>query len=295
MRILSSSRLSPPEFVQPKKVSALHHVRRMRGSSQSHLMLCSDGNMYVVKFRNNPQHGRVLCNEMLGTCLARCVGLPVPAFAIVDVKESLIRNNPALSVGLPGNAISAEPGLQFGSRHVLANLHGEAFDLFPSKALHRVRNLRAFAGAWLFDRWVCNGDARQAVFWKHNWSQQYTVVFIDQGNCFGADNWGMPEHLLRGVYSNLEVYRNIKHGQQFSPWLARILEFAPAAIREICNAIPPQWYDGEKRELQELVERLAERRTRVSRDLQACGEFPLSLFQRWCGNLDHPLESVHAK
>jgi hypothetical protein len=28
------------------------------------MMRCSDGNFYVVKFRNNPQHFRVLANEL---------------------------------------------------------------------------------------------------------------------------------------------------------------------------------------------------------------------------------------
>ena len=32
-------------------------------------MRCSDGHFYVVKFRNNPQHLRVLANEMLGAML----------------------------------------------------------------------------------------------------------------------------------------------------------------------------------------------------------------------------------
>ena len=51
-------------------VTAVQHVRRMRGGAQGHLMRCADGNFYVVKFRNNPQHLRVLANELLGTRLA---------------------------------------------------------------------------------------------------------------------------------------------------------------------------------------------------------------------------------
>jgi hypothetical protein len=47
----------------------VQHVRRMRGGSQSHLMRASDGHFYVVKFQNNPQHLRVLANEMFATRL----------------------------------------------------------------------------------------------------------------------------------------------------------------------------------------------------------------------------------
>ena len=41
-------------------------------------MLCADGNLWVVKFRNNPQGSRVLANELIATKLAEAVGLPVP-------------------------------------------------------------------------------------------------------------------------------------------------------------------------------------------------------------------------
>jgi hypothetical protein len=46
-------------------VLAVEHIRRMRGGAQSHLMRCDDGGYYVVKFQNNPQHLRILANEML--------------------------------------------------------------------------------------------------------------------------------------------------------------------------------------------------------------------------------------
>ncbi|HEX8892672.1 MAG TPA: hypothetical protein VF783_05080, partial [Terriglobales bacterium] len=38
-----------------------------RDDVKSHLMRCSDGNFYVVKFQNNPQQTRVLANDCLGT------------------------------------------------------------------------------------------------------------------------------------------------------------------------------------------------------------------------------------
>ena len=48
-------------------------------------MRCDDGHYYVVKFRNNPQHERVLANEFLATRLAERVGLPVPVAEVVEV------------------------------------------------------------------------------------------------------------------------------------------------------------------------------------------------------------------
>ena len=49
---------------------AVEHVRRMRGGAQAHLMRCDDDGYYIVKFQNNPQHLRILANEMLGTLRA---------------------------------------------------------------------------------------------------------------------------------------------------------------------------------------------------------------------------------
>src|SRR5437879_911271 len=67
--------------------TAVQHVKRMRGGAQSHLMRCDDGHYYVVKFRNNPQHERVLANEFLATRLAERVGLPVPSSAVAAVRR----------------------------------------------------------------------------------------------------------------------------------------------------------------------------------------------------------------
>jgi glutathione synthase/RimK-type ligase-like ATP-grasp enzyme len=69
---------------------AVQHIRRMRGGSQAHLMRASDGHYFVVKFQNNPQHIRVLANEMFATRLAQCLGLPVPRVEVIEVSDWLV-------------------------------------------------------------------------------------------------------------------------------------------------------------------------------------------------------------
>ncbi|HEY6267870.1 MAG TPA: HipA family kinase [Candidatus Acidoferrum sp.] len=80
---------------------ALEQIRRMRGGAQSHLMRCDDGFYYVVKFQNNPQHRRILVNELLGTRLAARLGLPTVPVEIVAVSQELIRLTPELAMELP--------------------------------------------------------------------------------------------------------------------------------------------------------------------------------------------------
>ena len=66
-------------------VRAVECIRRLRGGSQPYLLRAEDGGNYVVKFRNNPQHVRVLANEMLAGRLATLIGLPIPDVAFVEV------------------------------------------------------------------------------------------------------------------------------------------------------------------------------------------------------------------
>src|SRR2546427_12143856 len=82
----------------PQMVRAVEHIRRMRGGAQSHLLRCSDGRYYVVKFQNNPQHRRILVNELMGTKVASLLGLPTRVAAIIEVSEELIGLTPDLCV-----------------------------------------------------------------------------------------------------------------------------------------------------------------------------------------------------
>src|SRR5258708_20185395 len=117
----------------------------MRGGAQGHLMRWCDGYFYVVKFRNNPQHLRVLANEMLGTRLAERVGLPVPVTEVVEVNDWLIKPSPELNIQLAGNVIACEPGLQFGSRYVVNPIEGRVVDWLPIELFDRLSILDAFA------------------------------------------------------------------------------------------------------------------------------------------------------
>jgi hypothetical protein len=99
----------------PEMKRALEQIRRMRGGAQSHLMRCADEHHYVVKFQNNPQHPRVLVNEMLGARLAQRLGLPTTPVEITDVSEDLIRLTAELCMEMPRQRIPCRPGPQFGS------------------------------------------------------------------------------------------------------------------------------------------------------------------------------------
>ena len=72
-------------------ISAVQHIRPLRGGAQSHLLRASDGNCYVTKFQNNPQHIRVLANEMFATRLGLRLGLPMPQVEVIEVSSVAYR------------------------------------------------------------------------------------------------------------------------------------------------------------------------------------------------------------
>jgi hypothetical protein len=126
----------------------------MRGGAQSHLMRCSDGQYYVVKFQNNPQHRRVLVNELLGTRLASRLGLPTAPVEVVEVRSELIRLTPDLYIELPRSRPPVCAGLQFASRYPGDPRQLTLHDFLPDELLRGVVNLHDFAGMLVFDKWT---------------------------------------------------------------------------------------------------------------------------------------------
>ena len=181
-------------------VLAVQAIRRMRGGAQSQLMLGADGKLWVVKFQNNPQHLRVLANELIATRLAGAVGLTVPVTDVVEVTEWLIANSAEMQVELArGGRERYKAGLQFGSRFVGGLMPGQVVDYLPELQLREVRNLAEFAGMLCVDKWAGNCNGRQAVFERKPRERRYRATFIDQGFCFNAGEWTFPDTPLRGV------------------------------------------------------------------------------------------------
>jgi hypothetical protein len=243
---------------------AVEHIRRMRGGAQSHLMRCDDGAYYVVKFQNNPQHIRILANEMLGTRLAARLGLPAPQAEVVEVTAELIALTADLVMQLGVGRTPCRAGKQFGSRYPGHPARVVVHDFLPDEPLRDVENLSDFAGMLVFDKWTCNTNGRQAIFFCEPGRSRRQACMIDQGFCFNAGEWNFPDAPLRGLYLRHRVYEHVTGLDSFEPWLGRIEQrMGPEILGEIAEEIPPEWYHHELDELQELLARLEQRRARV--------------------------------
>ena len=245
-------------------VLAVQAIRRMRGGAQSQLMLGADGKLWVVKFQNNPQHVRVLANELIATRLAEALGLTVPATDVVEVTDWLVANTLDMTVD-KGRGVKARcaAGLQFGSRFVGGLMPGQVMDYLPEGQLEEVRNLREFAGMLCVDKWTGNCNGRQAVFERKARERKYRATFIDQGYCFNAGDWTFPDSPLRGVYARNSVYVGVTGWASFEPWLSRLEGLDETKLWTIAEAVPPEWYGGDPGEIERLMQKLMERRGRV--------------------------------
>lgn len=244
-------------------VRAIQQIRKMRGGAQSHLMLGEDGNAWVVKFQNNPQHLRVLPNELLATRLAGLIGLTVPACEVMEVSPWLIERTPELEMELGERREPCRPGLHFGSQLVGGLMPGHVADYLPEPQLSEVRNLSEFAGVLALDKWTCNANGRQALFHRKGREKRYSATFIDQGFCFNAGEWRFIDAPLRGVYARNLVYSEVRGWDNFEPWLTRIEELEPERIWALVETVPPEWYEGNAEVLEHLMQKLIERRTQV--------------------------------
>jgi len=142
-------------------ISAVQHLRPLRGGAQAHLLRAFDGACYVTKFQNNPQHIRVLANEMFATNLGRALGLPMPRVEVIGVSDWLIERTEDLRISVGGAKIPCQSGKQLGSLYVDSDSPGMTLDYLPRELLQSVRNLSDFARVLVLDKWTCKSEPKR--------------------------------------------------------------------------------------------------------------------------------------
>jgi hypothetical protein len=99
-------------------ICAVQQLRSLRGGAQAHLLRADDGRCNVTKFQYNPQHVRVLANEMLASNLELALGLPLPRVEVIEVSDWLIEHTEDLRIRLAGTKLLCQSGKQLGSLYV---------------------------------------------------------------------------------------------------------------------------------------------------------------------------------
>lgn len=263
---------------------AVECIRRMRGGSQPFLMGCDDGETYVVKFRNNPQHVRILANELLASRLAALIRLPVPRRAFVHVSQSLISGTPLLKFETPGREEQCASGLHFGSRFPGTPSRTLVVDFLPDRLLRRVVNLAPiFLGAYVLDKWTCNCDGRQVIFYRtiDQSGNRYSATLIDHGFCFNDGEWNFPDSPIRSFYPRRLVYESVRGVKSFEPYLSRIENIEASELEECLREVPREWCGDDPDQIARLAEQLYQRRRRLRQLIIDAKESSLRPFPNW--------------
>jgi hypothetical protein len=185
----------------------------------------------------------------------------MPRVRVIEVSEWLIEHTPELRIQLAGTQMRCQSGKQFASLYVHQDGSGLIFDYLPREMLEKVRNIVDFARVLVLDKWTCNCDGRQAVFSRKTpRRRRYTATFIDQGYCFNAGEWTFADYPLRGVYANNCVYEGVTGWEAFEPALTRAESMDAGSIWQCANAIPEEWYEGDRASLERVVGELSNRR-----------------------------------
>jgi len=268
---------------------AVRHIRKMRGGAQSHLLQADDGCWYVVKFRNNPQHRRILINELIASAFLEYLKITSPPTALIKVTEGFLGENPDVHLTLGTRRVEVEPGWHFGSRYPGDPDRLAVYDFLPDSLLTGVANLDDFRGVLVFDKWVGNADGRQCIFYRANVSEPRSVGkrpafiarMIDHGFAFNGPNWDFCDSPLQGLYARRLVYESVRSLDDFQPWLDQVVHFPEEVIDRALKCVPLGWIDGEEEDLERLLELLIRRQSRVPELIESCRDVRANPFPNW--------------
>jgi hypothetical protein len=261
----------------------------MRGGAQAHLIEAGDGHCYVVKFKNNPQHRRILVNEWMATAFLRYLQISTPDPAVIEVDDAFIGSNPEAAIQLGSRRLPPAEGWHYGSRFPGDPSRLSVFDFLPDVLLPKVVNLAEFAGVFVFDKWAGNSDARQSIYYRAKLPAAadeepragFVACMIDHGYVFDGPHWSFSDSPLQGLYFRPQVYEHVRGWPDFEPWLERVVSFPEEVIDSALRQLPRQWLDGEESEIEALLERLLARRRHVARLIEETRKSRPDRFPNW--------------
>lgn len=232
-----------PVGCQPIDITGIS--RRMRGGSQAHLVMGSDGQFYVAKFAGNPQGKRILVNEWIGFHLLRMVSVATPPLALVRLSQELIdKQSPHFDIG--PQRVPVRAGVHLGSQCPVNPNTTAIFDFLPRKLLPQVVNIEDFAKVFVIDKLLGQVDTRQAVFVRERGGGNGRIAFraymIDQGGLFGQTKWMFENAPLHGLANDEHIYSFIDMRRLCLETIELLRNVNEKKLHAWMRNIPREWF-----------------------------------------------------
>jgi hypothetical protein len=220
----------------------VHVVKKLKGGSQSRLVLCDDGKLYVLKMHPNPQGNNVLANEALGAILLNALGFLVPPWRPITINLKTLPLFPELIMETTDGTKLPACGVHFGSEY-LGGPQYDLFDLIPES--YRIRNGEQVTAINLLDLWANHHDDRQWMYRRIKNQGLYEAICIDNGHLFGGPDWSDNAEVSLKLWSRYFHKPPISKCLMIGEWLTLYEGRIPRLLPEAIAVIPPEWYKGD--------------------------------------------------
>lgn len=235
------------------------------------LFHCSDGFNYIVKHSQQNRNYKHMINELIAVQLAKIVSIPVPDFALVEIKKEVIPSDVKFLAGLPS-------GLGFGSKFLPGNISivsdiNSIISFTKSKKNYISEDLIRILA---FDIWLRNIDRSpnnpNLIFQESG--NIIRLYAIDHSSIFSELNYIdlgkevneppsigetlVDKELCLNIYFNYGIFFNeIKHS------ICKCIEEVDSnKIRDILDNIPVEWKLSSE-EKESIFNFINERKTKV--------------------------------
>lgn len=206
----------------------------------------NDGEIYVVKLKNNQLGGKVLASELLAAKVGAEMDLCFPSGQIIEINEETVQKNRRLT------ALIKNQGQHFAS-HYLPHVN-----YVGMRNLRKAANINEMAGVLLFDHMFHNADRahnrKNLLIRKED--SLYKLYAIDNSHLFRSGRWTIDG--INKLSTKIQVYTEYSFGvllrnylsiEDFIPYTEKAKKVTPAAIDAIFAEIPPDWLPPKEREV----------------------------------------------
>ncbi len=261
---------------------ATQHIRVLGRRSHTHLMLCANDLLYIVKPLDSPDkpRRRQLMASFLATRLACLVGLPVSEPAIIEIPSFLARTTPELEQTATFHSIAAAT-FHPATRYAGDRNGKKVFDMLPESYLSSLGNLSSFAHLFALDQWCSHLGSPKVVFYRSSNNLSYSMEVINRNRSFSGPDLNFHDHPQNGVYNFKAVYRHLDGWDSFEPFLTSLILTSPDTLWQLTRNLPFGWSDDYARDLDALVEGLLRRRSLIRQLIARSRDQIPDLFPHW--------------